>query len=997
MLLIKMGKGKKLFLVILLVSSFFSMPCILHGKSKIDDAKKNIEDALWKDTVAAFENGSFDDSLRLLRLCLIGDIETRQAEKMMVSLLASAAADLIDNRELSKLSDSEIDSVFNFYREIASLKNSETEDWLRLLKVTLLMKKDDQFILSGLAFLDRIDQGMPVKPVDEFIDLVKRLEAKLIKDEQVLYRLQISRIFSSIEQTADEYATKLPSAQLEAEAKAIKILGMAEVAIAVGELDTAKRYLDQVRAFDKNYSGLAELYKKIEQTHRIHKMLAEASDAMRNKQFEDAVKLCNDVLKIDADNIFATNMLQQIKDASERKSDNTGSAGDIVALKVRRLESDLRKAEKEQDYSQIRQLLKELLMLKSDLPEHRQRLQEIEKEITLSRLHADERFKIAVGLYKREEYQQLRFFLNRNPGLMSSMERLFEIWEMRLMANFHTGHLEPVQLRDSASDLKKKSQNSFAASYVLMRLALAENRLEEARGHYNDARKIDARFIGLKWPGWILWMHGEGRPLVVIVVIVLLFLLVNLIRPAFGWFESTYWRRTAMLAKIFPSLALKSLEGCFGVVKDGPEREKLFRMLISCSISCKDNVKAKKYAENLLEMKGEDSQALDVLVPEWLKNAEVSDEKLLIICGYCVKNHEQKNLVEKAGVLLKGSNKIEAGHIEFLKHYIRHVPDDIEMMDLAGKSLLEIPVLEMPESAIAMIDTAWRRTDSDELWWSLWRTLMFCGSFDQAIQITLEVLEKRKPVLPKALLEVFDRYVAGELRHVVDLMSVYDEKKVLEAVKAVRKFRYFNEKMAEEALQIVDSLAREENHQLANAAKESADHIRARSKLSIIAVNKLLAMDVAADIKPLSVDDGQADNNAYCNDENSNDAISTSEENFSFEAINAAANSEEDVFSVSDLISSAGSFEDNDDFEQDSAEEALAENGLKEINNELSVRNDEIETLRISSEQVRISQTRQRLFAELDSLQPLNEPSDDWKNYSKSPVKNNGLFAALDN
>lgn len=1011
--MIKMLTGKKLFLVIMLLIFFLGIQRSACAQTQASASEKIVDDSLWADALAAVERGNVEESLRFLRLCLIGNVETPKAENMMSALLASASADLINNRQLEELSESEIITVFKYHEEIANLKKSEAADWLKLLNISLLMKKDDQFILSGLAFLDRIDMGMPVKATDEFVGLIKRLEARLTKEEQVLYRLQIVRILSGIEQTADEYAARLSAVQLEAEAKAIRILGLAEVAMAVGELDTAKKYLDHVRAFDGNYSGLTELYKKLEQARRIQKILAEAAEALRNQQYEEAIKKCNNVMKIDANNIFARNILQQIKEARERKTGKSGSASDLIALKIRRLESDLRKAEKEQDYSQIRQIIKELLLLKSDLQDHRRRLDEIEREITLSRLHADERFKMAVDLYQREEFQQLRFFLNRNPGLMSSMERLFEIWEMRLMANYYTGHLDPLELRSSAAELKKKAKKSFAASYVLMKLAMAENRLEEARIYFDEAREINPKFGGLKWPGWVLWMHGEGRPLVVIVLVLLLFVLVKLIRPAFSWFESTYWRRTALMAKIFPSLALKSLEGCFGVVKELSERERLFRMLISCSISCKDRVRARRYAENLLEIRHEDSQALDVLVPEWMKAADLSDEKLTTICSYCIKNLDQKELFVRAGELLRRSKIIEVGHIEFLRHYIRHMPDDIEMLHLAGKSLLEIPALEMPESAISMIETAWRRTESDELWWSLWRTLMFCGNFDQAIQITIEVLENRRPVKPAALLDVFDKYVMGELRHILDLMSLYDEKKVLAAVKSVKKFRYFNERMAEEALQIIESLAREENHELAGAAREATDHVRSRGKHSIIAVNKFLAMETAMESQTVQAPEPPAENNPApvsitldcarealdepeLNSENNvedgyfEDESEVACEKFSLETINQFADEESDTFSVGDILSSVSSAKEQYDSIRPS-EEVASETII-----EPAAEQEDPEALRNSQEQGRICEMRQKLFAELDSIQPLQETSEDWKSCNRFPVKNNGLFAVLD-
>lgn len=801
-----------------------------------------VVDALWQETLVALGSANATESLRLLRMCIVGGVEKPQAEKHLHSLLASFSREIIADRDLKNMKEIELTELMQLHRDICGLTISNSSDWLFLMQLSKAFSRPDNFIFSGQALLDRLEAGMPLLPDQAWPEILQSLEASLKKDEQVLYRLQLVKILASMEETAEKYRSALEDARLLAEAKAIKVLGLAEVAIAVGDFEVAKTHLDQVKAFDPGYSGLDVLYRKLELAGKIHKLLAKGSEELRNQKFAEAVNACNDVLKLDPGNIFARNLLQQIEEARGRVIGRSVSTDDRHALRLRRIEADLRKAEKEQDYQQIRLLIKEMLMIRSDLATFSERLEQVEQEIALSRLYADDRLREAEKLFSESDYSALRFFLNRNPGLMSSVERMIQVGEMRLLANFYTSYLEPAELKIAAEELQKKARQSFAASFVLMKLALADNNMTDARKHYQAARELNPQFAGLRWPGWLLWIHGEGRPVVVVFMIIVLFFLIKAIGPMFAWFESTYWLRTRILARIFPSLALRSLEGCFGTFKDNRDREKLFRMLIKCSIACGDKKKSARYAENLLELIPNDTAALDVLVPQWLAMADVSDERLAVMVGYAARSSDKPEVIEKTGQLIKRSRNISVEQIEFLKLYIGRFPEDLEMMQVIGKSLLEIPALEMPDSAIAMIEVAWRHTESDELWWSLWRLLMFCGRFDQAVQITREVMDKGKPVTPSALLEVYDRDIYADLRQVMSLLNLFDEKKVTEAARTVKRFRYFNPAMSSEILQILDGLCREGNADLVAAAREAADHVRARSRASAPVIEKMLAM-----------------------------------------------------------------------------------------------------------------------------------------------------------
>lgn len=575
--------------------------------------KAVVEDALWVEARTAVESGRPVDAKALLRLCLRGEVNVVEAESVLRGYLASDTALLVNNRQLKDLKKSELQELLHLQSEVCEFRTASAEDWRRLLDIAAAFGGSHQLVLAGQAMLDKIAAGMPVKLDEDWVRRFKELEKQMNSKTLVLYRLQLIEILAGTAQTAKEYQSKLEDMRILARANAVRILGQADVAMAQGDLDLAGKLIGQVKNFNPQYPGIDRSEQRLARATEIKRLVGLAGVAMRERTFLEAKRLCGEIQKLDANNAFARVTIQQIDEISSRGVVNKiESAEERVKLAIRKLESDLRRAEQEQDALQIRAILKELLLLKADNASWVERLAEIENQIAVSGFNAEENFKQAQALFKEERYDDLRLLLNRNPGLMNSVDTMIQAWEMRLMANYYTGRQDVASLRDSARSIISRAGQSFYASFVLMKLDIADNRIDDARVHYQNAVKINAGYPGLRWPGWLLWAHGEGRPVVVVVLIVVFFLLVQLLRPAFAFYESTYWFRVSLLARIFPSLALRSLEGCFGIYRDTSDRIKLFRLLVRCSNAVGDAKKVAMYAANLHELVPHDALARSV-------------------------------------------------------------------------------------------------------------------------------------------------------------------------------------------------------------------------------------------------------------------------------------------------------------------------------------------------------------------------------------------------
>ncbi len=578
-------------------------PAAKPAAARPADKKSVINDALWLEASAAHDSGNASEATRLLRLCRLAGVNVDEVESLLKTHISKEISAIANNRSFSQLNEKELREFLVLQNEICSFRSSNAEDWRQLIEVARSFKGDQQFIVAGEALLDRINAGMPIKPDDQWVKTFKDLEKLMTANTQVLYRLQLFRILAGIDATAAEYRPQVENMTILARANAARIIGKADVAMALGDLEAAAGLLEKVREFDAQYPDLERAFQRLKRAGEIQRLTGLVSVAMRDRLYLEAKRLCGEIQKIDKNNAFARNTIQQIDEiASRGPVSRQESAEDRILLAIRKFEVELRKAEQEQDVLQIRAILKELLLLKSDNQAWIERLAAVENEIAVSALNADENFKQATRLFNEERFSELGLYLNRNPGLMNSIDTMVQVWEMRLMANFHAGRFTAAQLKESAEAIIGRAGQSFFASFVLMKLELADNRIAEARVHYQNAVKINPKYPGLRWPGWLLWAHGEGRWVVVLLLIVVLIVLIQLLRPIIALYESTYWLRVGLLAKIFPSLALRSLENCFGIYRDGSDRVRLFRLLVRCCNATGDKKKAMMYAANLHEL-----------------------------------------------------------------------------------------------------------------------------------------------------------------------------------------------------------------------------------------------------------------------------------------------------------------------------------------------------------------------------------------------------------
>jgi hypothetical protein len=325
---------------------------------------------------------------------------------------------------------------------------------------------------------------------------------------------------------------------------------------------------------------------------------------------------------------------------------------------------------------------------------------------------------------------------------------------------------------------------------------------------------------------------------------------------------------------IFPSFALRSLEKCFGIVKEKSGRIQLFRLLVISSEKVGNQQKTLQYADNLLEISPKEEVAINAIGRYLVRQPEIKPKRLPMLIKYGMLNRNNKKVVGKTGQAIKNLAKIEVDQLDFLEIYAQKFPDDKNMFALIGRSLLEIPATELPDSAIRMLQTAWKATDSDELWWNFWRTLMVKGKYELAIDITEQALERGKPISSDKLLEVFDSEQIAEAQSFAGKLNAFDQKIVIETAKNILVLKYINEEMRQTLEPILETLVHEENTDVSAISRQALDHIIARFQITERAIKKMLCISSgqnASDFEEVT-ESGLAQQTPYESEYNENEA-----------------------------------------------------------------------------------------------------------------------------
>ncbi len=822
----------------------FLLPFCFIGISFGSESSSVIQLSLFSEKLANAEeliaSGAFLPAKIELRQLIYADETASSAKKLLCGILASETYEV----NIASLTAQEKVEHQNSLEELVLLQPENLLSHYKLLDFLESENKETDLMRFCILFLKWQQKIGNLDLSLNWYNLLCRIENRFKNvPEFSIYRWHIIRVLCSSKHHKGEYSDQLKNMEILSRKRLKLIAEKAEVSLATGDISGAVEWIDQIRFFSPDFELLSKLEMKLKKTREIERNLGLASKSLREKNFAEAMKFCKQALLLDPNNPFGKELEKQINYDKNNAAVSRLSVDDRYRIQIRNLKKELAFAEEEQDLLKIKGILKELLLISSDSVEFRERLKEVETSIFKSKIEVRERFKKAQELFEKSQWKLLRLHLNKNPGLMSSMDRLVDVWEMKLMVNYKLALKEAMELEDDSKRILEKSTESFYANYVMLRLKLANQKYDDAQKFYDAAFSANPNSELLTGPGWILWIHGRGRPFVVIVFAIFLILLAKLIKPFFAWFESTYFFRVSLIGFIFPSFALRSMESCFGSFNNKSDRIKIFELMIKCAQKIKNTDKVCRYAENLLEISPDSAIAINALGRIYARKPNLSEDELKLLILHSLLNPKNLSLIEKTGTFLKSSGEVKVEDISFLKLYLESFPDDKNMFSLIGKSFLELPANLIPEEGIFLIEKAWEATQKDELWWNLWRVLVCTGRFDLALDIYKSSVASGLSLQVDKLFRAYLDDQAALYGIIANEINQYDFAVVKSGLEKICKLKYVSGDLFEELCFVVEKIVNEEDEEIRKLALEAIENLKSRQIASSRFYGEMLAVE----------------------------------------------------------------------------------------------------------------------------------------------------------
>ncbi|NLI77549.1 MAG: hypothetical protein GX442_14040, partial [Candidatus Riflebacteria bacterium] len=764
----------------------------------------------------------------------------------LAALLAATAQPLLAAAPAADWPASAAAPLEGAWRKARDLDPDQVSYWLSYLDCLARQPGTEAALtFEGQDLLDRHGAALRRQPPAGQIPLLQRLGEIFDQRGFPLHRLEILQILARHPATASEANRLLPMARETVKLRSAELLERIEAAMVMNELDQAKNLLERLRAAQPDLPQLARLATRLDTVRKVQSLLTEASIALQRRDTAQVKRLCDQTLELDPNNPNARAYLAQIAAPAASATAPTTRVADPRAARQADLLARLARAGQDEDLAESRRLLKELIAQGFAREEHFRQLSAIDKELAQGRLFAPERFEDARRLMAAGKWAELHRFLNRNPALGDSLERIMAVWDMRLAAAFFTAAKDDEALLADADRIATKNPKSFWSPFVRMRIALRRNEMAEAEKQLGLARAISPDHKLLTWWGRLLWVWRHGWKIVPLVLLAFFYVAAK----GMFWFlhlwENGYWTRTAWIGRVLPRLALASLERRFGTVKEDWARQRMFELLTQYAFACGEKEKGIRYAELLLEMKAQHPLAMQLLGRHYL-SAPLKPPQTGFLLTYLKLFPDDKDALAKVGRFLLASNQLTGDHLDLARRYMNAFPQDQDMVVAVGQMLDGTDVLSVTGETLEIMEKAWRVSNRDALWWSLWRALVVKGSHDRALTLLAEALQAGRPIDPVQLPDVLESQLDPVVMTLQRDITGLDKAAAAAALARLANLKFLTARQADLLLPYLDGSVNDDDPGVRYAAQKARDHVQKAAEKTAEFVSRLRAVPPSA-------------------------------------------------------------------------------------------------------------------------------------------------------
>ncbi|HOY68342.1 MAG TPA: HEAT repeat domain-containing protein [Candidatus Ozemobacteraceae bacterium] len=732
----------------------------------------------------------------------------------------------------SDLEQAQLIQISGDFRRAKELVPGNPAIWLAYL--SFLLSRPDQAPIAATeapAALDTVMLTLPKPLPAGWKNVVERLDTLYAQSDMPLYRVQCLELLAQNGDAGAASASKLlVIARETAKRRSPEVVSRIDAALSLGDLGQAQLLLNGLQRLDPAMPSLPTLQKRLRMARQIDGMVTAAFKAVREGKPAFAREMCEQILRIDPHNPQARTLAARLSPETVASSaaSPAGEADRSNAM-IQELLIKLDIAVAREDILAARQILREFVTMGLATPPHLVRLQRIEQEILVSRLFVAQRFDEAQSLFEARQWEKLRRLLNRNPALADSTERVIRVWEMALVADYELGWKPLETLTAEADRLAEKAPKSFWPPYVKLMVALKQGRYADADALLTAAQTIEPNSRFLTWPSRILWLWRHGWKFAPLVILGFIYLLARTMHIFFAWWERFYWRWIAIVAWIFPGIALGSLEKRFTAARDNEDKLRLFFLLARCSFATGNAPKGIRYAEQLLEVNPGDPRAVEMLGRQYLSLPNPTPAQFAFVVSYAAGRPNDRGLIEKLGKSVLAGRAITPELLPVLGRYMSLFPEDDQMTRLLVEFYRNADAVGLTGEAIDFIEHAWNRHGTEELWYVLLRALIVRGLYERFEKLVTDAAASGKGGEWWRLFELVDRQIEDGITPMQSSLGAKDKALLTEAMQNVLAMRFVMKKHFQQLALALDGHVMSEDVAIRYHAQKARDHLRSQT------------------------------------------------------------------------------------------------------------------------------------------------------------------------
>jgi|GEM_PF-1913106 len=773
-------------------------------------------------------SGKEDEAADELEMNIPTASDPMKLKTFLSDLLASQAVRFMQGRRPQELQANQAEKVLKQLRRAKNVSPEKITFWKLYLGFLIeFPEKNEELGIEGQTFLDFHGTHVGRDQIPEWIPIFRKLEKTFEIKDLPIARLEILQLMMLDIQNASDVARIIPVVTEVAKARLKDFIEKIEAKIVIGDAFAAEAQIARLKKIEPHHPKINELVQKLEKIKKIQTLSASIFSTFRQKNFEKVKEQCREILKLDPNNSIAKSYLSQLESMNKQPAISSSVLDKQRLAKIQKdLTIKLEAAESAEELRKTRDILIELISLGLGNDENIKRLRDVDQELSNGRLRTTEDWDRAKVLFKDENWHELRRLLNRNPAIGESLDRMLTIAEMSLVADLNLGLKSDEEISINADRLASKNPKSFWVSIVRLKIALKRSNYDEAQMYLEQASIINPNHDALKWPRTLIFVRKHGWKFVPIILLLFFYALAKSMHPISAWWEKFYWTRVSWYSRLFPRLALSSLEKRFGSAKEIEEKVLLYELLAKSAFRSGNFIKGVRYAEVLLEVEPANPLAKELLGKHYLSEPKI-DEKGLDYTVFFIQNHpEDKSSLQKLVKHVISTDTVQPNLANVFKRYLGLFPKDDEAMVFFGRICQSAKPEEIGQSGIEILEKGWRISGKSEILIGLVRAYFGFGLFEEAVNILSESLEKGSNIDGYKLFEIFENDMELSLRSIIGDIDSLDRAASTSAMKKIIELRSIPDLQGNSILSTLSGLVNEEDPVIRYLVQKARNHVK---------------------------------------------------------------------------------------------------------------------------------------------------------------------------